>query len=78
MTYNAQQQYFKEGPGTCFNPKHFNSNNSSCSSNSNSTSNNSTSNITNDSNINTDKKIQDLENKINCLIKEIEKTREIF
>ena len=31
LTYNAQQQYFEDGPGNYFNPKNYNMSNSFCS-----------------------------------------------
>ena len=68
MTYNAQQQYFEGGPGDCFNPKNFNTSNSSCS-------NNTTSNSSNNNQSSNKDKIEELENKINNLIKEIKEIK---
>lgn len=76
ITYNAQQQYFEQGPGSCFNPKNFNINNSNCTTNqNNSDTSTSKQNNKESSSRNNSDRIEKLESQINDLIKEIAKIK---
>lgn len=86
LTYNAQQQYFQGGPGGYFNPIYYNVSNPFCSTTNTTQSTSSTKSKENNSNSdqniksseNKDDKIETLELRLNQLMAEIEKMKNIY
>lgn len=75
-TYNAQQQYFQQGPGRYYNPKYRNVNNDKCSYHNGTTGGTQTTSTSTSDIGNLESKIKSLERQIEILTEEIKKLKE--